>query len=187
MIIGPTVLFPLTFASNAFVATTTMPSWLRSFVEVNPISHLVTVERGLMIGTATAALIIWVLAASMLFTAVFAPLTMRLYCDKGLMPACSVCVYAMMYRVPSPRRAGSGTGSPHRRANPKRSAGCRALSANPSAGSARSSSNSAPRHGHCDTVGSGWRRGRKERFVAVGTKAHEEIGEISPVPAWSST
>ena len=35
------VLFPLTFASNIFVDPATMPGWLRRFVEVNPISHLV--------------------------------------------------------------------------------------------------------------------------------------------------
>ena len=83
MSIGLTVLFPLTFASNVFVAPATMPSWLRSFVDVNPISHLVTAERGLMNGTATATQIIWVLAASCVLTAVFAPLTMRLYRNKG--------------------------------------------------------------------------------------------------------
>jgi ABC-2 type transport system permease protein len=83
MSIGLTVLFPLTFASNVFVAPATMPSWLRAFVGVNPISHLVTAERGLMNGTSTATQILWVLAASALLTAVFAPLTMRLYRNKG--------------------------------------------------------------------------------------------------------
>jgi ABC-2 type transport system permease protein len=83
MSIGLTVLFPITFASNVFVAPATMPSWLHSFVNVNPISHLVTAERGLMDGTATAGQIIWVLAASVVLTAVFAPLTMRLYRNKG--------------------------------------------------------------------------------------------------------
>ena len=83
MSIGLTVLFPLTFASNVFVEPATMPSWLHSFVDLNPISHLVTAERGLMNGTATAGQIIWVLAASAVLTAVFAPLTMRLYRNKG--------------------------------------------------------------------------------------------------------
>ncbi|HEY7173765.1 MAG TPA: ABC transporter permease, partial [Micromonosporaceae bacterium] len=83
MSIGLTVLFPLTFASNVFVNPTTMPSWLHTFVDVNPISHLVTAERGLMNGTATTGQIIWVLTASALLTAVFAPLTMRLYRNKG--------------------------------------------------------------------------------------------------------
>jgi ABC-2 type transport system permease protein len=83
MSVGLTVLFPVTFASNVFVEPTTMPSWLRSFVDANPISHLVTAERGLMNGTATAGQIVWVLAASAALTAVLAPLTMRLYRNKG--------------------------------------------------------------------------------------------------------
>ncbi len=42
------VLFPLTFLSNAFVPTDTLPSWLRWFTEVNPISHLITAVRELI-------------------------------------------------------------------------------------------------------------------------------------------
>jgi ABC-2 type transport system permease protein len=83
MSIGLTVLFPLTFASNIFVEPETMPSWLQTFVDVNPISHLVTAERGLMNGAATAGEIVWVLAAAAVLTAVFAPLSMRLYRNKG--------------------------------------------------------------------------------------------------------
>jgi ABC-2 type transport system permease protein len=73
------VLFPLTLASNVFADPHTMPAWLRAFIDVNPISHLVTATRGLMAGTATAGQIGWVLLASALLTAVFAPLTMRRY------------------------------------------------------------------------------------------------------------
>ena len=83
MSIGLTVLFPLTFASNVFVNPTTMPAWLHSFVDLNPISHLVTAERGLMNGHATAGQIVWALMASAALTAVFAPLAMRLYQNKG--------------------------------------------------------------------------------------------------------
>ncbi len=73
------VLFPLTLASNIFVDPRTMPGWLQAFIDVNPISHLVTAARGLMAGTATAGQVGWVLAASATLTAVFAPLTMHLY------------------------------------------------------------------------------------------------------------
>jgi ABC-2 type transport system permease protein len=83
MSIGLTILFPLTFASNVFVEPTTMPSWLHTFVDLNPISHLVTAERNLMNGNASAGQIIWVLAASTALTALFAPLTMRLYRNKS--------------------------------------------------------------------------------------------------------
>ncbi|HEU5417862.1 MAG TPA: ABC transporter permease [Streptosporangiaceae bacterium] len=73
------VQFPLTFASNAFVDPATLPGWLRAFVTANPVSHLVTAERGLMNGTAAASDIGWVLLASAALIAVFGPLTMRLY------------------------------------------------------------------------------------------------------------
>jgi daunorubicin/doxorubicin transport system permease protein len=83
MSIGLTVLFPLAFASNVFVDPTTMPSWLHSLVDLNPISHVVTAERGLMNGTATAGPIVFALLASSILTVIFAPLTMRLYRNKG--------------------------------------------------------------------------------------------------------
>jgi ABC-2 type transport system permease protein len=73
------VLFPLTLASNTFADPQTMPGWLRAFVDVNPVSHLVTASRGLMAGTVTAGHVAWVLAASAALTAVFAPLTMHRY------------------------------------------------------------------------------------------------------------
>jgi ABC-2 type transport system permease protein len=73
------VLFPLTLASNIFVDPATMPGWLQAFIDVNPVSHLVTAARGLMAGTATVAQVGWVLAASAALTAIFAPLTSHLY------------------------------------------------------------------------------------------------------------
>jgi ABC-2 type transporter. len=76
---GMLVLFPLTFASNVFVDSHTLPSWLRAFVQVNPITHLVTAERALMNGTVTAAQLGWVLIASATLTALFAPLTVLIY------------------------------------------------------------------------------------------------------------
>lgn len=73
------VQLPLTFASNVFVEPATLPGWLRAFVDVNPVSHLVTTVRGLMYGTATASQVGSVLLVSAALVAVFAPLTMRLY------------------------------------------------------------------------------------------------------------
>ena len=73
------VLFPLTLASNTFADPQTMPGWLRAFVDVNPVSHLVTAARGLMAGTVTAGQVGWVLAAAAALTGVFAPLTMHRY------------------------------------------------------------------------------------------------------------
>jgi ABC-2 type transport system permease protein len=70
---------PLTFASNVFVDPATMPGWLRTIVEANPVSHLVTAERGLMDGAASAGQIAWVLLASGAVVAAFAPVTMHLF------------------------------------------------------------------------------------------------------------
>ena len=72
-------IFPLTFLSNVFVEPETLPAGLEAFVEVNPISILATASRGLMAGNADAGDIVVVLATAALLTAVFAPLTTRLY------------------------------------------------------------------------------------------------------------
>ncbi|MGA2519844.1 MAG: ABC transporter permease [Acidimicrobiales bacterium] len=44
------ILFPLIFASPAFVQTRTMPSWLRTFANDQPIGVLVNAIRSLMVG-----------------------------------------------------------------------------------------------------------------------------------------
>ena len=76
------VMFPLTFVSNIFVDPKTMPGWMQAVVEVNPISHLATVVRGLMDGSVPAGEIGWVLVSSVLLVAVFGPITMVLYRNK---------------------------------------------------------------------------------------------------------
>jgi len=72
-------IFPLTFLSNVFVDPETLPAGLRAFVDVNPISILADASRGLMEGNADAGEIAIVLAVAAALTAVFAPLTTRLY------------------------------------------------------------------------------------------------------------
>jgi ABC-2 type transport system permease protein len=76
-------IFPLTFLSNVFVKPETLPSALEAFVDVNPISILATASRGLMAGDAPAGDILVVLAVAAGLTAVFAPLTTRLYRTRG--------------------------------------------------------------------------------------------------------
>ncbi|MGE5135763.1 MAG: ABC transporter permease [Gemmatimonadota bacterium] len=76
---GTVVLFPLTLASNVFVAPRTMPGWLQAFVSVNPVSHLVTAERGLIDGHPAAAQIAWVMLAAAILVVLFAPATAYLY------------------------------------------------------------------------------------------------------------
>ncbi len=80
---GFMALFPLIFLSNIFVEPDTLPGWLEWFVGVNPISHLVTAVRGLMGGGATFGEVALVLGTAAAITAIFAPLTVRLYRGKG--------------------------------------------------------------------------------------------------------
>jgi ABC-2 type transport system permease protein len=72
-------IFPLTFLSNVFVDPETLPGWLETWVDINPISHLVTASRGLMEGSASTGDIAIVLGTAAALTAVFAPLTTRMY------------------------------------------------------------------------------------------------------------
>jgi ABC-2 type transport system permease protein/oleandomycin transport system permease protein len=48
------LLFPLTFASSAFVPVAFMPSWLQGFATYQPVSLVVTACRSLMIGGPTS-------------------------------------------------------------------------------------------------------------------------------------
>jgi daunorubicin/doxorubicin transport system permease protein len=72
-------IFPLTFLSNVFVEPDTLPSALEAFVDVNPISILATASRDLMEGNPAGGDIAIVLAVAAALTAVFAPITTRLY------------------------------------------------------------------------------------------------------------
>lgn len=74
-----TVMFPLTFASNVFVDESTMPGWVQAFVKANPITQLADAARGLMHGGVSGSEIGWVLGWSVVLTAIFAPITIRLY------------------------------------------------------------------------------------------------------------
>lgn len=79
MQLSMTVLFPLTFASNVFVETSTMPGWVQAFVKVNPVTHLTNASRALIHGTPVGNSVWWVLLWSAALTAVFAPLGVRRY------------------------------------------------------------------------------------------------------------
>lgn len=60
------IIFPLTFASAAFVPTESMPKVLRIFAENQPITHVIETIRSLMVGTPMGnhgiAAVIWCLA-----------------------------------------------------------------------------------------------------------------------------
>lgn len=73
------LVLPLSFGSNTFVQTSTMPGWLQAFVHVNPISHLVTAVRGLLLGGPAASDVGWTLAWIAGLLVVFFPLAVRGY------------------------------------------------------------------------------------------------------------
>jgi ABC-2 type transport system permease protein len=72
-------IFPLTFLSNVYVQPDTLPAGLEAFVNANPVSVLVTATRGLLEGNADSGDILIVLGVAALLTAIFMPLTTRLY------------------------------------------------------------------------------------------------------------
>jgi oleandomycin transport system permease protein len=74
---------PLSFGSNTFVRASTMPGWLQAFVNVNPLSHLVSAVRGLMLGGPVGAQVGWTFAWCAGLLAVFFPLALRGYIRKA--------------------------------------------------------------------------------------------------------
>jgi len=77
------VLFPLTFVSSIFAPPETMPGWLRSFVDVNPVTLVCEAARGLMDGVPDGGDILLVLGLAVAITVVFAPIALRLYNRKS--------------------------------------------------------------------------------------------------------
>jgi ABC-2 type transport system permease protein len=80
--IGMMIMFPLTFLSNAYVDPSTMPGWLRAFVDVNPVSHVVTAVRDLMNDGSVTGEVGWALLGCAVVVAIFAPLAVRTYARK---------------------------------------------------------------------------------------------------------
>jgi oleandomycin transport system permease protein len=77
------LVLPLSFGSNTFVPTSTMPGWLQSFVKVNPISHLVGTVRGLMTNGEIASNLTWTLGWMAGLLLVFVPLALRAYARRA--------------------------------------------------------------------------------------------------------
>lgn len=79
---GFVLVFPLTFASAAFVPTSTMPPFLRLFAEHQPVTQVIEAMRSLMVGTPMGnhaiAAVIWCVA----LIAIFMPLATYLFRRK---------------------------------------------------------------------------------------------------------
>jgi oleandomycin transport system permease protein len=76
---GFIIMFPLTFGSNVFVATSTLPGWLQAWVKVNPVTALAQAMRGLYLGGPIATPVWHSIAWAVGIAAVFAPLAVRRY------------------------------------------------------------------------------------------------------------
>ncbi len=73
------LLFPLVFASSAFVPVSSMPSWLQGFATYQPVSVTVTACRALMLGGPTATWVIQTLAWTLGLLIVLVPLAVHRY------------------------------------------------------------------------------------------------------------
>jgi oleandomycin transport system permease protein len=83
------IVFPLTFGSSTFVPASTLPTWLQSWVAINPVTHLIEAMRGLISGASYMAPgsnltheVIWVLASCVGLVAIFFPLATWAYRRK---------------------------------------------------------------------------------------------------------
>ncbi len=72
--VGFIIIFPLTFASSAFVPIDSMPSWLQAFATVNPFTVIVDAMRALWLGTPAGNSIWGAVAWSVGLIAIFAPI-----------------------------------------------------------------------------------------------------------------
>jgi ABC-2 type transport system permease protein/oleandomycin transport system permease protein len=71
--------FPLVFASSAFVPVASMPGWLQAFVRVNPVTLTVNALRALMLGGPTLRPVLQSLAWIVGILLVFVPLAVNRY------------------------------------------------------------------------------------------------------------
>jgi len=77
--IGFTAIFPLTFASSAFVPVASMPNGLKQFAEVNPFTTVVDAVRSLWLGTPAHSDVWMAFVWCAVLIAIFAPLAVRRY------------------------------------------------------------------------------------------------------------
>ncbi|MDQ0984139.1 ABC transporter permease [Streptomyces sp. V2I9] len=80
---GMLVLMPLQFGSSIFAPPTTMPGWLRTFTDYNPLSNLADAVRGLMMGGPVADSVWVTLAWAAAITLAMAPLAVSTFRRKA--------------------------------------------------------------------------------------------------------
>ncbi|MFI7286488.1 ABC transporter permease [Streptomyces anulatus] len=80
---GMLVLMPLQFGSSIFAPPKTMPGWLQTFTDYNPLSNLADAVRGLMMGGPVASSVWVTLAWAAGITLVMAPLAVSKFRKKA--------------------------------------------------------------------------------------------------------
>jgi oleandomycin transport system permease protein len=79
---GFLLMFPLTFGSNVFVPTNTLPGWMQSWVKLNPVTALTDAVRALLSGGPLLRPLWYASAWTVAILVVFAPLAVRAYRNK---------------------------------------------------------------------------------------------------------
>ncbi|MFJ8857171.1 ABC transporter permease [Streptomyces sp. NPDC102451] len=80
---GMIVMMPLQFGSSIFAPTQTMPGWLQTFTDYNPLSNLADSARGLMMGGPLGHSVWLTLGWTVVITAVMAPLAVSKFRKKS--------------------------------------------------------------------------------------------------------
>lgn len=80
---GMIVMMPLQFGSSIFTPPTTMPGWLQTFTDYNPLSNLADSARALMMGTPVGHSVWLTLGWTVVITAVMAPLAVSKFRKKS--------------------------------------------------------------------------------------------------------
>jgi oleandomycin transport system permease protein len=79
MMLGFVFVFPMTFASSAFVPLATMPGWMQAWAQASPATLLVDAVRGLLVGGEVTGPALGALAWAVAIAAVFVPLALRAF------------------------------------------------------------------------------------------------------------
>lgn len=82
--LGFVIMLPLTFLSNAFVPTETMPGWLRFFAEhINPLTKAISAVRQMLTYGTVGSDFWFALLGALVILILFVPLTLRRYMKKA--------------------------------------------------------------------------------------------------------
>lgn len=77
--LGFMLILPLTFASSAFAPPESMPSWLSTFAEWNPVTAVIDTTRALMLGGPVGGHLVRAIGWMIVIVAIFAPLAIGRY------------------------------------------------------------------------------------------------------------